>query len=69
MNGIFIKIKTRTYSTYVAIDAINSVEEDGTGNVIIVTYDKTIHDVIEVNNIPCESMEDVARELNLFDIQ
>lgn len=69
MNGIFIKIKTRTYSTYVAINAINSVEEDGTGNVIIVTYDKTIHDVIEVNNTPCESMEDVVRELNLFDIQ
>lgn len=69
MNGIFVKIKTRTYSTYVAIDVINSVEEDGTGNVIIVTCNKAIYDVIEVNNVPCESMEDVVRELNLFDIQ
>ena len=68
MTGVFIKIKARNYSTYVAFDAINSVEEDGTGNVIIVTCDKAIYDVIEVNNVPCESIDDVARELNTFDI-
>lgn len=66
MTRVFIKIKARNYSTYVAFDAINSVEEDGTGNIIIVTRDKAIYDVIEVNNVPCESMEDAARELNLF---
>lgn len=65
----FIKIKTRTYSTYVALDAINSVEEDGTGSVIIVTCDKALYDVIEINNVPCESIDDAAHELNLFDIQ
>lgn len=69
MLGSFIKIKARNYSTYVAFDAINSVEEDGTGNVIIVTCDKAIYDVIEVNNVPCESMEDAVRELNLFNKQ
>jgi hypothetical protein len=69
MVNSFIKIKTRTYSTYVAFDAINSVEEDGTGSVIIVTCDKALYDVIEINNVPCESMEDAVRELNLFDIQ
>ena len=69
MKRPFVKIKAQTYSTYVAFDAINSVEEDGTGNVIIVTRDKAIYDVIEVNNVPCESMEDAVRELNLFDMQ
>lgn len=60
----FIKIKTRTYSAYVAVDAINSVEEDKKGNIIIVTCDKAIYDVIEFNNVPCKSIDDVAEALN-----
>lgn len=69
MNGSFIIIKTKTGSkTYVNVNDINSVEEDGLGNIIVTAYDRTFHDVVEINNVPCDSMDDVANELNLFDI-
>ena len=64
----FIKIKTRAESMYVSVNDINKIEND-IGGVILKTHNDTIYDVIEINNVPCESIDDAAHELNLFDIQ
>lgn len=64
----FIKIKTRAESMYVSVNDINKIESD-IGGVILKIHNDTIYDVIEINNVPCESIDDAAHELNLFDIQ
>ena len=64
----FIKIKTRAESMYVSVNDINKIESD-IGGVVLKTHNDTIYDVIEINNVPCESIDAAAHELNLFDIQ
>lgn len=67
MNGSFVKIKTLNESAYVNVVAINSIEKAGE-SVIIRTDNSDFYDVLEVNNMPCDSIDDVANELNLFDV-
>lgn len=64
MKGPFVKIKTSSESVYVNIDSITSIEEAGTGSAIIITEDRTLYGVTEVNNVPCKSINDTAKALN-----
>ena len=64
MKGPFVKIKTSSESVYVNIDSITSIEEAGIGSTIIMTEDRTLYSVTEVNNVPCKSIDDIAKALN-----
>lgn len=66
MKGQFVKIKTSSESVYVNIDSITSIEEAGTGSAIIITEDRTLYGVTEVDYKPCKSIDDVADKLNSF---
>lgn len=68
MLGSFIKIKEKTKSTYVSVNDIEIIEESNKGTIIVTTYDRIFCDVVEINGVPCKSIDDVARELNTFDI-
>lgn len=68
MLGSFIKIKTKTESMYVSVNDINCIEESNKETIIVTAYDRTFCDVVEINGVPCKSIDDVARELNTFDI-
>ena len=64
MKGPFVKIKTSSESVYVNIDSITSIEEAGIGSTIIMTEDRTLYSVTEVNNVPCKSIDYIAKALN-----
>lgn len=64
MKGPFVKIKTSSESVYVHTDSIVSIEETGTGSAIVITQDRTLYDVTEVNGVPCKSIDDTAKQLN-----
>ena len=68
MLGSFIKIRTKTRSMYINVKDIETIEESNEGGVIITTYDNTFRNVVEINGVPYKSMDDVAHELNTFDI-
>ena len=66
MKRPFVKIKTSSESVYVNIDSITSIEETGTGSAIIITEDRTLYGVTEVDYKPCKSIDDIADKLNSF---
>lgn len=64
MKGPFVKIKTSSESVYVHTDSITSIEETGAGSAIVITQDRTLYGVTEVNGAPCKSIDETARALN-----
>lgn len=64
MKGPFVKIKTSSESVYVNTDSITSIEETGAGSAIVITQDRTLYGVTEVNGVPCKSIDDTAKQLN-----
>lgn len=64
MKGPFVKIKTSSESVYVHSDSITSIEETGAGSAIVITQDRTLYGVTEVNGVPCKSIDDTAKQLN-----
>lgn len=59
-----VAITTSTETVGVKIKDIESIYEDTEGIISIQTVNSTLHDVIEINDNHCDSVEDVVSEIN-----
>ena len=59
-----VAITTSTETVDVKIKDIESIYEDTEGIISIQTVNSTLHDVIEINDNHCDSVEDVVSEIN-----
>lgn len=63
MKGPFVRIVTASKSVYVNTDEIQCIESD-TNLIRIKTRCSYLDDVIEINGIPCKTIDDAAKVLN-----
>lgn len=59
-----VAITTPTETVDVKIKDIESIYKDTEGIISIQTVNSTLHDVIEINDNHCDSVEDVVSEIN-----
>ena len=65
MKGPFVKIESSSTSpVYINTDTIQSIEGEEGSIRIIYAEDYTCYDVTRVNDVKCESIDDVAEALN-----
>lgn len=65
MKGPFVKIESSSTSpVYVHTDSIQSIESEDDGSIRIETENRICYDVTRVNDVKCESIDDVAEALN-----